>query len=98
MSSAVSFMPVKYLVVMIAMVVVEMSRKIILMMSWDVNAGDIVGATFKGAYLIPRSVTGAGPRSRSSFNLYNTIIAFPIIVNIIIVRVSVAIICCLCRG
>ena len=74
MSSAVSFMPVKYLVVMIAMVV-EMSRKIILMLSWDVNEGDIVGATFEGGYLIPRSVTGAGPRSRSSFNLYNIIIA-----------------------
>ena len=42
MSSAVSFMPVKYLVVMIAMVV-EMSRKIILMLSCDANVDDIVG-------------------------------------------------------
>ena len=90
-------MPVKYLVVMIAMVV-EMSRKIILMLSWDVNEGDIVGATFEGGYLIPRSVTGAGPRSRSSFNLYNIIIAILIIVNIIIVIVTGAIICCLYRG
>ena len=49
-------------------------------------------------YLIPRSLTGAGPRSRSSFNLYNIIIAFLIIVIIIIVIVTVAIICCLCRG
>ena len=93
MSSAVSFMPVKYLVVMIAMVI-GMSRKIMLMLSWDVNEGDIVGATFGGGYLIPRSVTGAGPRSRSSFNLYTNIIAFLIITFI----VTVAIICCLCRG
>ena len=98
MSSAVSFMPVKYLVVMIALVVVEMSRKIILMLSWDVNVDGIVGATFGGGYLIPRSVTGAGPRSRSSFNLYNIIIAILIIVNIIIVIVTGAIICCLYRG
>ena len=91
-------MPVKYLVVMIALVVVEMSRKIILMLSWDVNVDGIVGATFGGGYLIPRSVTGAGPRSRSSFNLYNIIIAILIIVNIIIVIVTGAIICCLCRG
>ena len=88
MSSAVSFMPVKYLVVMIAMVV-DMSRKIILMLTWDVNISDNVGATLGGGYLIPRSVTGAGPRSRSSFNLYNIIFAFLIIVNIIIVIVTV---------
>ena len=74
MSSAVSFMPVKYLCSM-TLVVVRSRRIILTLPCWCCYGSwrkiiSICQYCPQHVHLIPRSVTGAGPRSRSSFNLH----------------------------